>query len=314
MITITPYEPAMQAQWDELVRNSRNGTFLHERAYMDYHSDRFADCSLVAHDGSGRLIGALPANRAGNDLISHQGLTYGSWLLPARHGEATAVMQLLDATVAWARAHGIGRIVYKPVPHIYHSYPCEEDLYGLFRHGARLAASNLSTVVDLASPLPPDRGNRSSANKARRAGVEIAASDDFAAYWPVLEQVLAERHEARPVHTLAEIALLRSRFPGNIRLVTARLGGEVVAGVVLFETPLVTHCQYIASSAAGREHKALSLLFATAMEQARQQGKRWFDFGTSNERQGRVLNSGLVEQKCRLGGRGIVYNTWEITV
>ena len=34
---------------------SKNATFLHYRDYMDYHSDRFHDFSLMAFDG-GRLL------------------------------------------------------------------------------------------------------------------------------------------------------------------------------------------------------------------------------------------------------------------
>ena len=41
---------------------SKNGTFLFLRAYMDYHSDRFHDHSLMFHNEKGKLIAVLPAN------------------------------------------------------------------------------------------------------------------------------------------------------------------------------------------------------------------------------------------------------------
>ena len=60
-IIIRRYSPADAPQWNELVAGSRNGLILHLRGYMDYHSDRFADHSLMAYAGN-RLIAVLPAN------------------------------------------------------------------------------------------------------------------------------------------------------------------------------------------------------------------------------------------------------------
>ena len=48
MIAVRPYTPDEAECWNELVAQSRNGTFLFDRRYMDYHSDRFADHSSGA--------------------------------------------------------------------------------------------------------------------------------------------------------------------------------------------------------------------------------------------------------------------------
>ena len=37
----------------------------------------------------------------------------------------------------------------------------------------------------------------------------------------------------------------------------------------------------------------------------------YFDFGTSNEQQGRVLNTSLIYQKEGFGGRGVCYDCYE---
>ena len=310
MIEIVRYNKEMCKLWDEAVASSRNGTFLHMRGFMDYHSDRFDDHSLLAMD-KGRVVAVLPANRRGTTVYSHQGLTYGGWLV-ADCCDMVAMMEVTDAAVAFLKADGVDTLVYKPVPHIYHRYPAEEDIYALHRHGAVMTECNISTVVDLAAPLRMDRGNRSAVNRARREGITVGESQDLEGYWKVLSDVLGSRHGAAPVHTVEEMALLQSRFPDNIKLYTACLDGEIVAGVVMFFTAKVAHCQYIASSPSGREHKALSLLFDTLMGEASKQGVRYFDFGTSNEDHGRYLNEGLVTQKARLGGRGITYNVFTL--
>ena len=277
MIEIQRYDKSMAGMWDEMVGHSRNGTFLLKRGYMDYHSDRFRDCSLVALR-DGKPCALLPANVDGDTLYSHRGLTYGGWIVPLKHFDTTVMVEVMDAAMAWMRDNGIKRLVYKAIPHIYHRYPCEEDLYALFRHQAALIETNVSTTIDLMSSL------------------------------------LDERYDTRPVHTLEEMLLLQGRFPENIRLYTATLDGELLAGVVMYLSSPVAHCQYIGASPRGKDSKALTLLFELLINESARLGYRYFDFGISNEDHGRYLNEGLVRQKCRLGGRGIVYNTYEVNI
>lgn len=313
MVEIIRYDATMAAQWNEMARQCRNSTFQHQRGYMDYHSDRFTDCSLIAlHNGKPRAL--LPANIDGDTLWSHRGLTFGGWLVPLKHFDVTVMIEVMDATVAWMKDNGLKRLVYKAVPHIYHRYPCEEDLYALFRHHASLIETNISTTIDLSCPLPLDRGNKSGANAARKAGITVGPSEDWQQYWHLLSSLLDERYDTRPVHTLDEILLLQSRFPDDIRLYTATLDGELLAGVVMYLSAPVAHCQYIGASPRGKDSKALTLLFDYLIQESTRLGYRYFDFGISNEDHGRYLNEGLVRQKSRLGGRGIVYNTFEITL
>ena len=124
-----------------------------------------------------------------------------------------------------------------------------------------------------------------------------------------------EKYGKHPVHSLQEIELLKTRFPENIKLYCACLNNELLAGVVMYYSgDEVAHCQYIASTELGREKKALPLLFDYLIKESAQAGYKYFDFGISTEKGGLYLNDGLLRQKFRLGGRGIVYNTFEIDV
>ena len=312
-IEIIRYRPELSREWDDLVERSHNGTFLHKRAYMDYHSDRFCDCSLLAYV-DGRLLMVLPANAEGDVLCSHRGLSYGGWLMPARRCDTGVMMDVVKAMMQWMRDNGFHQLLYKPVPHIYHRYPAEDDIYALCAHGAQQVECAISTTIDLQHRLPMDRGNKSGLNVARRAGVVVGESDDWEGYWRLLEDVLAQRHAARPVHTTDEMRLLKSRFPDNIRLYTASIGDELVAGVVMYLTPVVAHCQYIGANDRGREAHALTLLMDHLIGEATLSGHRYFDFGISTEDYGRVLNRGLMQQKSRLGGRGTVTQMYQLTI
>jgi hypothetical protein len=42
--------------------------------------------------------------------------------------------------------------------------------------------------------------------------------------------------------------------------------------------------------------------------------RKYYSFGISTENQGRVLNSGLIQQKEMMGGRGISINFYSISL
>lgn len=302
---IERYRPEHAADWDAFVRASRNGTFLLERGFMDYHADRFTDHSLLVRE-QGALVAVMPANRRGDTLCSHGGLTYGGLVYGDKAGAAD-VLEMLQAIGAGLAAEGIARLSYKTIPWIYHRHPAEDDRYALFRLGAELSRRDVLSVVARDDRLAFQQRRTRGIRAAERAGVEVAESSDFAAYWAVLEGVLQERHGVAPVHSREEIELLRARFPDRIRLFTARVAGETAAGAVIFETPRVAHVQYIAASHAGRECSALDAVFNVLLNDVYRE-KAYFDFGISNEAEGTVLNRGLVEQKEGFGARAVAHD------
>src|SRR5262249_45051657 len=109
------------------------------------------------------------------------------------------------------------------------------------------------------------------------------------------------------------IQLLAGRFPDNIRLFGAFRDGEMLAGVVVFENPTVTHAQYISSSDAGRTIGALDAVFDHLIKH-HCAAKAYFDFGISTVDGGRTLNQGLIEQKEGFGGRAFVHDWYEVAV
>lgn len=309
---IERYTPEHKALWDDTVRNSRNGIFLHLRDYMDYHADRFEDHSLMARDDKGRLIAVLPANRRGNLLQSHAGLTFGGWLMTDR-ADLLAMTAVWREMVAYLLAQGISEIDYRPTPHIYHRSPAEDDIYALMQAGGSLSAVLPSTVISLSDDLGFDMANRQSVSKATRAGVLVQKSDDWEAYWNMLTERLAERFDARPVHTLDEILRLKTLFPDNIELYTATLDGRMLAGIVMYTSRYCAHSQYTASTEDGRRARVIPLIYRHILNQY-QDRVRYFDLGTSIEADWHEINEGLVRQKAGFGGRTIAYNRYHISL
>jgi len=283
---------------------------LFERGYMDYHADRFRDASLLVRD-DGRLVALLPANREGETLWSHQGLTFGGVIA---HTELTVrrALGVFDAIIARARNDGTARLVYKAVPHIYQRIPSDEDLYALFHHDARLIRRDLSAAIRLDERLPYRKGRRAALKRAKSSDLRVAPSRDFEAFMALEEQTLA-RHGAIPTHTGAELALLAGRYPDRIRLhVALARNEEAVAGVVTYETPVVVHVQYIGATDEGRSRGAVDLLLDHAIDDAARARRRWFEFGISTTEGGRSLNEGLARNKESYGARAVVFDWYEV--
>lgn len=309
---VTRYSTSEQDSWDVFVQASKNGTFLFKRAYMDYHSDRFVDHSLLFHTDKGQLVAVLPANERDGTLQSHGGLSYGGVICDASMTTPT-MLDVFDALLAYMRTSGLSRLIYKTIPHIYHRHPAEEDRYALFRAEARLFRRDvLSVVRSREERVPLQKRRARKVNHAKSLGLVVEASDDFAAFWTILEENLRAVHGVKPVHTLEEIRLLQGRFPDNIKLHVCKENDLVVSGVVMFNSSQVAHVQYISTSLRGREIGALDLLFATLIEDD-YVNQAYFDFGISNENDGQILNVGLIEQKEGFGARAVVHDYYEIT-
>lgn len=312
MVEIRRYTTDDKQRWDEFVALSKNATFLHYRDYMDYHSDRFNDHSLMAFNDKEKLIALLPANADGDTLYSHQGLTFGGWLTQVKHFNANNMLEIFDSMCAYLQANGFHSLIYKAIPHIYHKYPAEEDLYALFRHHATIETCNISTVAIPASSYNK-YGNSTKLNikKAVHSGMTIEESHEFSEFWQLLTKHLKLRYNTTPVHSLEEIQLLHTRFPQNIRLFEVHFQNELIAGCVFYTSDNVAHSQYTATSEIGMEMDAVAFLHNHLLHNVFAD-MPYYDFGTSNENNGLILNKGLISQKEGLGGRGIAYVIYKI--
>ncbi|WP_278361723.1 GNAT family N-acetyltransferase [Stutzerimonas kunmingensis] len=291
-------------QWDTAVQMARNGMFMFERAYMDYHSARFEDCSLLFYDSNQRLKALLPANRQDTILHSHAGLTFGGLLLMPDVSQ-TDVLSAFEVLLEAMPGFGVDELRYKCLPGIYHKLPSEDDRYALYRLGAERYR------CDPSSCLAPVNVNLSSRRrrgreKAIKAGFDVRECLDWQAFWQILEANLAERHFVQPAHSQSEIVLLASRFPKAIRLFGCFREEQLMAGAVIYDSGQVAHAQYIASTFEGRKYGALDILFSALLE-TNFANHSWFDFGISSEQQGWRLNEGLISFKEGFGARTIVH-------
>jgi len=221
------------------------------------------------------------------------------------------VLDIFAALFDHCRSEGIEELVYKAIPQIYHTLPAEEDCYAMFYYGAELYRREVLSVVDLDANTAIQERRRRGARKALASNLHVEQSSKLGLFWPILKENLFGRHGLRPVHTLAEIQLLQSRFPQNISLYGVFARDRMCAGTLLYRAGPTIHVQYAASTDEARESGALDLLYTTLITDFRGQA-RFFDFGNSNEKEGRYLNRGLADFKEGFGARAVCHDFYKL--
>jgi hypothetical protein len=296
---IIRYTEDHRQQWEEFVSKSKNGTFHLSRNFIDYHGSKFNDHSLLAFDED-ELVGVLPMNESGSEAFSHQGLTYGGWVL-SHHIRLDEFQKLFVSFLQYLEGNGVKQLRYKAIPFMYHQVPAQEDVHMLFLAGAKCTGQHVNPVI-IPSTVPKFQERRvRGMKKALKERVRIELSENIDAYYTIVEDLL-KAYNSKPAHSREELIDLKKRFPNEIILHAAFVGNEMCAGILCFETPNCVRFQYIASTLEGKDKGALDLLFATLIQETFSQ-KNYIDFGTSTNNQGASLALGISQQKEGFGAR-----------
>ena len=311
MFEIVRYTSEHIDEWNTFVAKSKNGTFLFDRSYMDYHSDRFKDHSLMVYKQS-RLYALLPANSdEEGTLWSHKGLTFGGLIMSDRC-RTEDICNLFQQLNTFLQKAGFRKVVYKPTPWHYCNLPSQEDLYAIIQTcKASIRSRDIASVVDLLHRISFSELRKRGIKKAQKAGVVISESNNLEGFWSLLADHLHSKFNVLPVHTLQEIALLRERFPKNIRLYIASIDDRMVGGTLLYCSGQTVKTQYISANEEGLQCGAIDLLFDNLLMKSQEAGFRYFDFGTSNMPGSSELHTSLIHQKEGFGARAVCYDTYE---
>ena len=277
---------------------------------MEYHADRFTDFSLLVFK-KGKVIAVLPANISENIVYSHQGLTYGGLVLQKKTKlkEAAAIF---SGILQFLYEAGIEKLQIKMLPKIYNILPADEMDYLLFITDAARLRTDVLSVIDNQNPLKIAPNRMEGVKKAEKNELRIVEENDFEPFWEkILIPNLALRHQALPVHSLGEIIELAKKFPKNIIQFNVYNNNIIVGGATIFETDTVSHVQYISANEDKQSLGTLDFLFEYLISK-RFKDKRFFDFGTSNENQGKNINEGLLYWKECFGARSIAQCFYEV--
>ena len=310
--------------WRDHVLSSDNGTIFHLPEFLAYHPPgRFDDHHLIVEDSKGRveaiLTGAV-VKREGDEswLWSYPGASWGG---PVVRDDITLsrVEAILEGILGYCRRQGwsgIG-ITLPPEPYYrrFHNYID----FVLVKRGFRYLKRELTAVIDLKRlgddvELAFRESVRRGIRKAVRNDLVFRENSDFAAFYPVLESNLQQRHGVRPTHSLEELERLRNLTGDSIRQFTVSRRSEhsreeVLAGMVMFHcNPRVTLAFYISHDDQHQALRPVNLLYRGVIEWARDLGYHYLDLGTYTLEM--EVNYGLCRFKESFSARGFFRNTF----
>ena len=298
--SIRPYQESDYELWNTFVSASKNATFLFHRDFMEYHKERFEDFSLLVFDKV-KLVAVLPANRVDNKVYSHQGLTYGG-LVYASKLKIEKIEVILDLLFDFFKSKRIEHFYLHPIPSFYLGQGNAAIDFFLMKRGAQLYRKEMNMVAHLHQEIPISKSKLKHFRRTEVLGLRVVEETNFQPFWEkILEPRLAEKYDAKPVHSLAEIQLLHERFPKNIKQFSAYLEDKIIAGITIFEFENGVKSQYGATSKKGEKYRALDFLFISLLDVFQKRGKHFFDMGIVNDSGEKGFHSGLLQQKEELG-------------
>jgi len=304
------YQKSDYDTWNAFIGQAKNATFLFHRDFMDYHSDRFQDYSLIVLNGE-KWVAVLPANVVGNQVFSHQGLTYGGLVYNEKVG-AVLVDIIFNKILDFLKDNKIENFVLKLIPEFYQLRSCSEINYFLFRKNAVLLKRSMNLAIDFTKPLNISKSKLKHFRRITKLGISIEEVEDCTSFWnEVLIPRLQEKHQAKPVHSLKEINQLKSDFPESIKQINAYFDGELVAGITLFLSQQVVKSQYGATTHRGEAVRALDYLFINLI--MKYSGDfSFFDMGIVDDKNS--YNAGLLQQKEELGCAVYIQDVYKIDI
>lgn len=307
---VEKYTKENRLAWDTFISGAKNATFLFARDFMEYHSDRFTDYSLLVYKDD-LLYAVLPANIVGDKLYSHKGLTYGSLVL-SKSAKLLYTFEAFKVLLAFLNAKAISTLELRNIPTFYNTMPSDELSYFLFKANATLIKRDALMVIDTSTKIKFQKNRREGINKAKRNGLTIAVDDNFEGFWnEILIPNLQKKHGVAPVHSLEEIQLLAAKFPDHIKQVNVYKDNVIVAGTTLFLTKTTIHPQYVSGNSDKNAFGSLDLAYDYIINHF-DSSKRYFDFNISSEENGTALNSGLIFWKESCGARTYVADNYLI--
>ncbi|MBK1810790.1 GNAT family N-acetyltransferase [Clostridium sp. YIM B02505] len=316
MFIVKKYSKELENEWEKFVHSSVNGTFMQERRFLGYHpSDRFLDHSLIFMEDK-RIIAVLPAAVVQQDdkrmLISHPGTSHGGLIIKSSLSTKKC-LELVSTLVEYCSMNGFDYIRLKPVPRVYHRELSDQLDFALRFSGFSIEYTELATVLELKKGEEPFAKHVMSDTtfrnyqKALKSGLSVVEDANIKDFWPILEDNLKHKHNAKPAHTFDEIKLLKTLYPNKIKLFAAYEGVTPAAGVLAFLlNDRVINCFYIAHHDSFQHLRPLNLIFGHMMEWGLRNDFSYLDWGISTEVKGSKVNTGLFHFKEGYGGHGVL--------
>ena len=327
-IRVVCYDAAKhQRLWDTFVESSMNGTKFHLQSFLAYHpAGRFPFHHLLFFRGD-RLVALLPGLlRTGSDgtktYESPAGSSYGSFVVEDVNTETA--LGVVRAFESYIKDLGVSDVYLTSAPVIYQPVLTQNLDFALLYCGYAYSRHYISHAIDLGKDGEPFTRFQSTSRKIIRQvkrlhpDIEIERLSGetlrrgLEEFYPILlENKL--KHNAKPTHSLEELLRLHDLVPELMQLFLVRVGGEAIAGSLLFlANPRVALVFYLALFYRHNEYKPIYLLMEKVAHWAKETGYAFVDIGVSqdtNDANPMTPALSLIEFKEKFDSRGVLRST-----
>ncbi len=318
MITTKPFDIAKKDVWNNFIaKQSNNGTIFHHLDFLAYHQNRFTDKEhhLGFYKGE-QLVAVLPLGIFEQEDKKIAKSPYGaSWggLVFLESLKLKYHIELVESLVNYLKDLQINQFYMTVTPSFYYKNYSSFFEFALFQKGFQLKNRDVMHVVELPKNVENvmqvlDSKCRNQTRKALEQVeiIENANIEDF--YVALLEDKI--RHNSMPTHTLEELKRINELNADFLRVDVAIDKENNKAGVCYFkgnEQAIMTF--YMAQQNAILGKNPLNALVFKGMENAVNQGFKYFDFGCSSVG-GKIQNIGVSEFKESFGAKGMFRDTY----
>ena len=286
------YSAQHKRDWDGFVSKAEVHSILFYRDFIEYHSDRFEDYSLLIFRED-KLVAIFPANICSNgEIHTHQGLSYGGFIFE-KHTYFKTRVSIYELVLKYFLINNVSDVYIRSVPLCYEN----DNSHALILDwiGAVNIRNDIYSYIPKGAYVGSNKDRKKYIKKALKNDFKTMESNDFDFFWDnLLIPNLKKRHNTQPVHSAFEIKNLKNKFPDSIKLYGVFKNNLMRAGVVVFVHRDVVHTQYIAGDEQ-RSDGSLDFLIESVVKKYNE--TKIFSFGTSSENHGKLINNGLLYWK-----------------
>ena len=325
VFTIIRCRPELQAEWEDFLSASSNGTIFHSLRFFEYHPpDRFKHHHLIFRmRGKIRALftGAEIEGENGLELHSHPGASYGGFVIKP-NADFEDHYGMVEALVEYAKACGFKAVRLTQTPLIYHQRPHQGIEFALRSHGFEVERCELTQSVDLTALKEnvidslADKTRNAFRQSIRKGLIYEEGAELNRANLTDFHRILVENRKSlgvTPTHTSDELVKLSEIIPEYLHLSFVSYESQRVGGLLHFIcNARVALLFYVCHQREHQDLKPVPFILTKTLEWARKQGFRELDFGISTDKGS--PNRGLLKFKENFTARPFLRNTYRISL
>ena len=305
---VVRYTSKQKSLWNDFLSTCVNQSFLFNRDYMEYHADRYYDCSLIIFEKD-KIIAILPGVINEYSWVSHSGLSYGGLIYKCLKQDE--VINAMKMVIDFLLNMNIKHIKLKIIPDIYLQNRDQSMHYALFYLGFKLIGRDASSTIYFDEKFEFSTNRKRQIKKSIKEEVIFHESKNITSFFDILNKNLLNKYKTYAVHTAEEMTLLSNLFPSNIKLFIIKKKKDILAGAIIYLVGKVAHLQYSATTEIGKKYGFGDFLIFKILEKYKNSNIKIFDFGISTEKQGNYFNNSLYRYKESFGAKTTVNDHYE---